>query len=32
VRSKNVGDTVTLVLLRDGERITKKLTLIAGQS
>lgn len=32
VRSKDVGDTVTLVLLRDGERITKKLTLIAGQS
>jgi putative serine protease PepD len=32
VRSKDVGDTVTIVLLRDGERITKKLTLIAGQS
>jgi putative serine protease PepD len=32
IRSKDVGDTVTIVLLRDGERITKKLTLIAGQS
>ena len=32
IRSKDVGDKVTLVIVRDGERITKELTLIAGQS
>ena len=32
VRSKDVGDEVTLVLLRDGKRISVTLTLIAGQS
>lgn len=32
VRSKDVGDKVTLVLLRDGKRISVTLTLIAGQS
>jgi len=32
VRSKDVGAKVTLVLLRDGKRISVTLTLIAGQS
>lgn len=32
IRSRDVGDRVSLVILRDGKRITLSLTLVAGQN